>query len=200
MKVIETSRLSLRLISLADLENIYHLLYADPEVAVPWVGHVQSFDEVRAPNGVLSRVARATDELGLLAIESAADFALIGVAGLVPLRRSSDRARFVPASAADAVGSLAERVEAELIVALGRAHWHRGYGVEAAGAVASLGFTSLRVSRIVASVGASNERGAKLIRRLGFRVESNGRADPDFRSSVPGMIGFLDAPLTATRR
>lgn len=46
MKVIETSRLSLRLISLADLENIYHLLYADPEVAVPWVGHVQSFDEL----------------------------------------------------------------------------------------------------------------------------------------------------------
>ncbi len=49
MKVIEISRLALRLISLDDLENIHCLLYADPEVAVPWVGHVQSLQEVAPP-------------------------------------------------------------------------------------------------------------------------------------------------------
>ena len=66
MKVVETSRLLLRLISLSDLENLYHLLYADPEVAIPWTGHVQSLREVSAPNGLLSRVSRATGEPGLL--------------------------------------------------------------------------------------------------------------------------------------
>ncbi len=62
MKVIGTSRLTLRLVALADLDTIYRLLYADAEVAVPWVGHVQSLAVVRAPNGVLSRIARAPDE------------------------------------------------------------------------------------------------------------------------------------------
>ena len=51
MKVIETSRLSLRLVALSDLENIHRLLYADHEVAIPWMGHVQSLAEVSAPNG-----------------------------------------------------------------------------------------------------------------------------------------------------
>ena len=172
--MIETSRLSLRLVALSDLENIHRLLYADPEVALPWTGHVQSLAEVSAPNGVLSMISRAADEPGLLAVERAADYALIGLAGILPIRRASDRARFVPASPADVPGSVEGRVEGELVVALG--------------------FGSLRYSRIVASVGSRNERGVKLLRRLGFRTEPNQRADPDTGSSVPGTLGFLDAP------
>ena len=122
MKVLETSRLALRLISLDDLESIHHLLYADPEVAVPWIGHVQSLQDVSAPHGVLSRIARAADEPGLLALERVADYALVGVAGVLPIRRAADRARFEPDAAEDAVGSVAGRVEGELQVALGRAH------------------------------------------------------------------------------
>lgn len=194
MKVIETSRLTLRLVALSELENIHRLLYADPEVAVPWVGHVQSLAEVSAPNGVLSRIARAADEPGLLAIERAADFALVGLAGIRPLRRASDRSRFAPRSPEDAVGALDGRTEGELVVALGRAHWNRGYGAEAGGAAISLGFNSLRLSRIVASVGAGNERGVRLLRRLGFRVEPGERADPEAGSNAPGVLGFLDAP------
>ncbi len=194
MKVIETSRLSLRLVALSDLENIHRLLYADPEVALPWTGHVQSLAEVSAPNGVLSMISRAADEPGLFAVERAADYALIGLAGILPIRRASDRARFVPASPADVPGSVEGRVEGELVVALGRAHWNRGYAAEAGTAVVTLGFGSLRYSRIVASVGSRNERGVKLLRRLGFRTEPNQRADPDTGSSVPGTLGFLDAP------
>ncbi len=193
MKVIETSRLSLRLISLSDLENIHRLLYADHEVAVPWIGHVVSLAGVSSPNGLLSQIAREADEPGLLAVERAADYALIGVAGIRALRRASDRERFEPRSPQDAIGAVEGRVEGELVVALGRAHWNRGYGAEAAGAVISLGINSLRCTRIVASVGPANDRGLKLLRRLGFRVEPNQRADPDSGSSLPGVIGFLDA-------
>ncbi|MEI6136082.1 MAG: GNAT family N-acetyltransferase [Chloroflexota bacterium] len=195
MKVIETSRLALRLISLDDLENIHRLLYADPEVAVPWVGHVQSLQEVSAPNGVLTRIARAPDEPGLLAVERAVDYAMVGVAGILPVRRAADRARFAPASPADVPGALEGRVEGELVVALGRAHWNRGYATEAATAVVGMGFTSLGFTRIIASLGATNDRGAKLLRRLGFRVEANQRPDPDMGSRVPGVVGFLDAAV-----
>lgn len=103
----------------------------------------QSLSEVSAPNGVLTRVSRAADEPGLLAIERAADFAMIGVAGILPLRRAADRSRFAPAAAEDAVGDQPGRVEGELVVALGRAHWNRGYASEASLAVIGLGFQSV---------------------------------------------------------
>jgi RimJ/RimL family protein N-acetyltransferase len=95
---------------------------------------VQSLAEVSAPNGVLSRIARAGDEPGLLAVERAADYALVGVAGIRPLRRAADRERFAPRRPEDAIGAVAGRAEGELVIALGRAHWNRGYGLEAAGA------------------------------------------------------------------
>ena len=56
-----------------------------------------------------------------------------------------------------------------------------------------LGFNSLRFARIVAAVTPSNERGLKLLRRLGFRVESE-QPDPASRTGTAGVIGFLDAP------
>ena len=147
MKVIETSRLSLRLVALSDLENIHRLLYADHEVAIPWMGHVQSLAEVSAPNGVLSMISRAVDEPGLLVVEREADYALIGLAGILPIRRASDRARFAPVSPDDVPGSVEGRAEGELVVALGRAHWNRGYAAEAVLAVVSFGFGSLRFAR-----------------------------------------------------
>lgn len=193
MKVIETPRLVLRLISLADLENIHRLLYADPEVAIPWVGHVRSLREVSGPSGVLSRIARAADEPGLLAVERSADYALIGVAGVLPLRRASDQARFAPRADADAVGAVEGRAEGELVIALGRAHWNRGYAAEAGIAVIGLSFNSLRFSRIIASASATNDRAVKMLRRLGFRLEPNRIPDPDTGASTPGTLGFLDA-------
>ncbi len=193
MKVIETSRLSLRLISLQDLENIHGLLYADHEVAVPWLGHVRSLQEVSAPNGVLTRIARSADEPGLLAIERAADYAMIGMAGVLPLRRAVDRARFLPAAPADALGAVEGRSEGELVIALGRAHWHRGYATEVGTAVIGMGFNSLGFSRIIASFGATHDRAAQVLRRLGFRIEPNQRPDPEIGSGVAGRLGFLDA-------
>ncbi|MFA7248561.1 MAG: GNAT family N-acetyltransferase [Dehalococcoidia bacterium] len=193
MKVAETSRLALRLISLSDLENLHGLLYADPEVAIPWVGHVQSLQDLSSPNGLLSQVARAADEPGLLVVERNADYAMIGVAGILPLRRASDSARFVPANAQDVVGTDPGRREGELVVALGRAHWNRGYATEAGMAAIGLGFNSWRFARIIASVGPANDRAMKMLRRLGFRIEPNGRADPRSGASLPGSLGFLDA-------
>ena len=60
MKLIETPRLVLRLISLSDLDSIHGLLYSDPEVAVPWVGHVQSLGEFRELTGETTGESSAT--------------------------------------------------------------------------------------------------------------------------------------------
>ncbi len=195
MKILETSRLALRLISLDDLENMHRLLYADPEVAVPWIGHVQSLQDVSAPHGVLTRIARSSDEPGLLVVERAVDYAMIGVAGVLPIRRAADRARFVPETPEDAPGAVEGRAEGELVVALGRAHWSRGYATEAGAAIVGLGFNSLGFSRIIASLGATNARAERMLHRLAFRVEQNQRPDPEIGLGVPGLLGFLDAPV-----
>lgn len=194
MRVAETQRLQLRLFALQDVEYVHGLIYSDPEVAVPWLGHVLSLQEVRGPRAFLSRIARANDEPGLLAVDRAADHALIGIAGVLPLRRAEDRDRFDPPDPLDRVGAVPGREEAELVVALGRSYWNRGYATEAAAAVIQLSFRTLRFSRMVASVGTNNDRALALVRRLGFRVAPNGRADPQSSSGTPGSVAFLDAP------
>ncbi len=193
MNVSQTQRLNLRLLALGDVENVHGLIYADPEVAIPLVGHVLTIDEVRAPRGLLSRIARAADEPGILGIDRVADHALLGIVGLLELRRADDRARFAPADPADAIGAVPRRTEAELTVALGRSYWNRGYASEAVAAVIELGFHSLRLARIVASVDVTNERGQALLRRHGFRFVPNQVVDVRSGSGVPGLIAILDA-------
>lgn len=195
MKVAETHRLNLRLFALQDVEHVHGLIYADPEVAVPWIGHTLSAQEVRAPRAFLSRIARAGDEPGLLAVDRIADRIMIGLAGVVPLRRAEDQERFDPPEPLDRVGAVPDRREMELVVALGRAFWNRGYATEAATAVINIGFSSLGLSRVVASVSFGNTRGLALLRRLGFRMVPNGTVDPQTGAGARGTIGFLDAPV-----
>ena len=194
MNVHQTPRLNLRLLALDDLENVHGLIYADPEVAIPLEGHVLTLDEVRAPRALLSRIARAADEPGVLAIDRIVDRSLVGIGGLLELRRAEDRARFAPPDAADAIGAVEGRTEAEFTIALGRSYWSRGYATEAATAIIDLGFRSLRLTRIVASVTTSNVRAQTLLRRLGFRLVANAVPDPRAGAGVPGLIGILDAP------
>jgi RimJ/RimL family protein N-acetyltransferase len=194
VNVSQTQRLNLRLMALQDVENVHGLIYADPEVAIPLVGHVLSLDEVRSPRVFLPLLARSIDEPGLLGIERIADHAFIGIGGLLEVRRAADRERFAPPAPTDALGAVAGRAEAELMIALGRSYWNRGYALEAATATIAHGFQSLRFTRIVASVAAANERGQSLLRRLGFRLVPNRVADPRSGAGVPGLIGILDAP------
>ena len=60
MNVTQTPRLNLRLLALQDVESMHGLIYADPEVAIPLLGHVLSLEELRAPRALLSRIASAS--------------------------------------------------------------------------------------------------------------------------------------------
>ena len=197
MNVSQTQRLSLRLLALEDLESVHGLIYADPEVAVPLVGHVLSLEEVRSPRGLLSRIARASDEAGLFGIVRLPDRALIGIGGLLELRRTEDRDRFAPPEPSDAAGAMPGRRDAEFTIALGRAHWGRRYGAEAGAAIIDLGFRSLLCNRVLATFGADNERARQLLVGLGFRIVPNGQpraASGTVEAGHAGLIGILDGP------
>jgi ribosomal-protein-alanine N-acetyltransferase len=77
----------------------------------------------------------------------------------------------------------------ELGYTIGRAHWGRGYGVEAASACLAAGREHLRPARIVALVDARNEASLGVPQRIGMArvgtVEAHGRPHVLFSSPAP---------------
>ena len=57
--------------------------------------------------------------------------------------------------------------------------WTKGYALESASAVMSYGRSALGLSRIVAIVSQDNHRSARLLEKLGFRLESSVSLQPD---------------------
>ena len=57
--------------------------------------------------------------------------------------------------------------------------WTKGYALESASAVMSYGRSALGLSRIVAIVSQDNHRSARLLKKLGFRLESSVSLQPD---------------------
>ena len=57
--------------------------------------------------------------------------------------------------------------------------WTKGYAMESASAVMSYGRSALGLSRIVAIVSQDNHRSARLLKKLGFRLESSVSLQPD---------------------
>ncbi len=56
---------------------------------------------------------------------------------------------------------------------LGKPYWGQGLMAEAAAAVVRFGFEEMRMAKIEADVFVENERGIRLVEKLGFRREAN---------------------------
>ncbi len=64
---------------------------------------------------------------------------------------------------------------------LGRAHWGKGYALEASHAVINFGFTELNLHRISAETNSENLPAIALAKKLGMRVEGELRENRWFR-------------------
>ena len=80
--------------------------------------------------------------------------------------------------------------EIGLFWALFPQHQGRGYATEAAAAMVSYAFDTLRLRRIVATTEHDNKRSLDVMRRLGMRIERNPKSEPAWLQSV----GILDSP------
>lgn len=78
--------------------------------------------------------------------------------------------------------------EIGLFWALFPEHWGHGYATEAAAAMISYAFESLRLRRIVATTEHDNAPSLNVMRRLGMRIERNPEPEPAWLQSV----GILD--------
>ncbi|MEJ2208482.1 MAG: GNAT family N-acetyltransferase [Anaerolineae bacterium] len=75
----------------------------------------------------------------------------------------------------------AEQRQASFGCAIARAHWGRGYALEASRRIIDYGFANLPIHRLYAEVIAENSRARALAERLGLRLEGELRHTRYFR-------------------
>jgi RimJ/RimL family protein N-acetyltransferase len=170
MIVVETDRLTLRRLDLADAEFILRLLN-DPSF-LRFIGDrgVRTLDDARKyiSNGPMASYERFG--FGLYVTERKEDRVPIGICGL--LKRDSLK-------------------DVDVGFALLPQFWSKGYAFEAASAVMAYGRSVLGLGRIVAITSPDNEASIRLLEKLGMRFESMVRLSEDssevrlFASEVP---------------
>jgi [ribosomal protein S5]-alanine N-acetyltransferase len=146
--ILETERLVLRKWSPADAEA-YMELYQDPEM-FRWLGDGTSKPPTDAEKVRLGLQQKAADsaDVDLWAVCEKASGKVVGNCGLVATPES---------------GGI------ELVYHIGRAHWGKGYGTEAARACLNYGLAKLRIPRIVALVYPENRSSVRVLEKIGMR-------------------------------
>jgi ribosomal-protein-alanine N-acetyltransferase len=147
---ITTERLTLRWFTQADAEGLF-AIFSDPGVVRYWsspewadIGYARKMiDETIA--------AYASGEGVRLAAVLTATGELVGQVNLHHMFHSNRRC--------------------EVGYALARAHWGKGYAIEAMQAALDYAFGPLNLNRIEADIDPRNDASEKVLRRLGFREE-----------------------------
>jgi len=156
MTVLATDRLLLRPFGPGDAEA-HARLYDDPEVTRwlgdgPWLG-----EAARARSrATLARFAEhwAEHGWGVWAVTDRASGEMMGQCGLKLLRLEPDGP-----------------TEVEVLYALERPHWGRGFASEAAAAALGHGFGALALPRIIAVARPDNRASRAVLEKLGLRYE-----------------------------
>ncbi len=178
----ETKRLHLRKFRLADLDDIYTQVYADPDVCRTYCG--ETLNRAQVHNRLLYRAHQpASAEFGYLAIVLKATSRVIGQINLTPFANSYYRLPGEPATPFNPL-------EVELAFALGTAHWGQGLAFEACQPMIRYAFEELKLPRLMGGIVLTNQRSIDLHKRLGYRIERNLCED-----DICGLVAVLDNPL-----
>ncbi len=195
MPVLETDRLLIRPLALADLDAIYRILDVEQADAETGTAGAQSREQRRAwlewsvmnydqlawmyqpPYGDRALVLKATGEL----IGAAGYVPALGPFGLLPSLRGGDSSasarRFTP--------------EFGLYWQVALAHQRQGYASEAARALIDYAFAHLNLKRIIATTAHANLASIGVMRKAGMRIETNPESDPPWFQ----VVGIKDAEL-----
>lgn len=193
---LETRRLVLRPLSLADAADAHRLFDADPEVWAFEPGAPMSRAERERWVEIRAHEAHTpTGRAGLFgrALVLGASGGLVGCAGL--------SAVVVPgglAAGGDDGPGLAS-LEVELWYRLGRAHWGRGYATEACRRLLRLAFEEVGLPRVFCATQRGNARSLALLARLGLERPRHDRPPGPFWGADPAWGLFRDPrPEAAT--
>ncbi len=172
MNILETPRLLLRDFRLDDLDEIYELVYADPQVKDTWSTVTGTPEALK--QRFAERYIRPASPLGLKAVALKPADTLIGLMGFQVHEPAEGEAIYYLLTASAPHRSVNRDpgcLEVELTYALGRAYWKHGYATEMGRALLAYGFQVLGIGRVIQGVLARNINSVNLMLRLGFRVE-----------------------------
>jgi len=172
MNILETQRLILRDFETDDLDELYNLVYADPQVKLTWSSITGTPEEIKKRFN--ERYISPHSRFGLKAIVIKETSQLIGLMGFQIHQRAEGKAisyLLTKEAPHRMVNNNPDCLEVELTYALGQAFWKKGYALEMGKAMVIYGFKTLNIGRIIQGVLSYNESSINLMRRLSFRIE-----------------------------
>lgn len=152
LPTLQSSRLRLRWLTEDDVPALL-AIFGDPQVMRYW-SH-EPFADLNDARDYLRRIRNcfASRELFQWGVELLSTGEIIGTCTLAELSRSHRRA--------------------ELGFALARAHWGRGYMIEALPALLRFTFEHMRLHRVSADADPRNAASIRLLQKLGFQREGH---------------------------
>ena len=187
MLILETPRMILRDFELDDLDEIYYLVYADPQVKDTWSGVTGTPEEIK--KSFADRYIRSESRYGLKAMVIKQTHTLIGLMGFQvhePAEGEDIYYLLTAESPHRTINFDPFCLEVELTYALGQGFWKKGYATEMGQAMITYGFQSLGIGRIIQGAMGHNANSIHLMRRLGFRIEQG--------LLTESVVGILDKP------
>ena len=157
MKILETERLLLRHLEPGDLDSLYSF-YADPEISQYIPDAPRSYAETQEELEWHMNGHPKHPELGLWATIRKQTGALIGRCGLLPWHING-------------------RDEVEIAYLIDKAYWRQGLATEAAKAILTYGFVTLKLTRLICLIDERNPASIRVAEKIGMRFEKTGEDD-----------------------
>jgi [ribosomal protein S5]-alanine N-acetyltransferase len=197
MPVLATERLSIRPLTLKDLDDVHHLLDVELTDADTGTQGAATREQRRdwlqwTVLGYAQLAWLYQPPYGERAIILEDSGALVGLVGLVPCLGPHGQLASLKAVGAPARPSL-NTAEVGLYWSLRPAHRGQGYATEATRALIRFAFEHLHLQRLIAATTHDNAASQAVMRRLGMRLERNPLPTPPWLQTV----GVLENPAAA---
>ena len=191
--MLETQRLLIRPFVPEDVDAIYALVYADPEVRPNWSGYLGTWEVFRERFKTDKLyIGAERDSFHYNALIRKQDGALLGLMGFQN-HANDDMDWLLMPDGSRNVGHIPGVLDVELTYALGKDYWGQGYATEAGKVLIEYGFAQLGIDRIINAISPTNFRSRNLMLRLGFMFLDNGNPD-----DAIGLLTNPSSPMCST--
>ena len=164
--ILETQRLTLRHLTLDDLDELF-ALYRDPEIRKYFPDGVKNYEDTKEELEWFMNGHPDHPELGLWATIHKETDKFIGRCGLLPW-------------------VIEDRLEVEIAYLLDKSFWHQGLATEAANGIKKYAFDELHLSRLICLMDPDNIASQRVAQRAGMTLER--KADGIAGDSFPTLI------------
>jgi ribosomal-protein-alanine N-acetyltransferase len=149
--VLETKRLLLRRLTMADLDALF-TLYSDPAVRKYFPEGTLTYEETKEELEWIINVYYGQYGFGLWATIHKETGEFIGRCGLLPW-------------------TIEQHPEVEVAYMLAKAYWGQGLGTEAAQAILDYSFEQLQLSRLICLIDRENQASINVAQKIGMTFE-----------------------------